>query len=172
MRCCWHCTRVWSRPRLEIRLRYDRRCTSTSRPSTTTRTSIHADLQELMRSGSLIDTTVGRVILNQHLPEEIPFINGLLKKSGSAGVGGLLLHQARQRSDCPKMLDEIKESQLPLRHHGGCLVRHRRHGHSEEEDLDHRPGSQRCGCTSRSNAPVGSSPPASVTTRSSTSGTG
>ena len=29
-----------------------------------------------------LKTTVGRVILNDHLPEEMPFINGLLKKKG------------------------------------------------------------------------------------------
>src|SRR5712672_1617436 len=31
-----------------------------------------------------MDTTVGRVILNDHLPEQMPFINGLLKKKGLA----------------------------------------------------------------------------------------
>src|SRR5271166_6649541 len=31
-----------------------------------------------------MDTTVGRVILNDHLPEDMPFINGLLKKQGLA----------------------------------------------------------------------------------------
>ncbi|HVR43352.1 MAG TPA: DNA-directed RNA polymerase subunit beta' [Thermoanaerobaculia bacterium] len=30
----------------------------------------------------LVETTVGRVIFNMHLPDEIPFINGLLKKKG------------------------------------------------------------------------------------------
>ena len=29
-----------------------------------------------------MDTTVGRVIMNDHLPEQMPFINGLLKKKG------------------------------------------------------------------------------------------
>src|SRR5206468_9927428 len=29
-----------------------------------------------------METTVGRVILNDHLPEEMPYINGLLKKKG------------------------------------------------------------------------------------------
>lgn len=32
--------------------------------------------------GRLLDTTVGRVIFNQHLPEGMPFINGLMKKNG------------------------------------------------------------------------------------------
>src|ERR1041385_6723120 len=54
-----------------------------------------------------MDTTVGRVILNDHLPEEMPFVNGLLKKKG---LGQLVnycylkfgLHTTVQ------MLDEIK----------------------------------------------------------------
>src|SRR5206468_9594589 len=29
-----------------------------------------------------IQTTVGRVIFNSHLPEKFPFVNGLLKKKG------------------------------------------------------------------------------------------
>jgi len=29
-----------------------------------------------------IQTTVGRVIFNSHLPEKFPYVNGLLKKKG------------------------------------------------------------------------------------------
>src|ERR1700759_5583999 len=36
-----------------------------------------------------MDTTVGRVIFNDHLPEEMPFINGLLKKKGLAQLDHL-----------------------------------------------------------------------------------
>src|SRR5260370_8218589 len=31
-----------------------------------------------------MDTTVGRVILNDNLPQDMPYINGLLKKKGLA----------------------------------------------------------------------------------------
>jgi len=41
---------------------------------------VHAEIEELDRK--LVDTTVGRVIFNKALPEEIPYINGLLKKKG------------------------------------------------------------------------------------------
>ena len=41
---------------------------------------IHADLVEVERK--IINTTVGRVIFNQSLPKEMPFVNGLLKKKG------------------------------------------------------------------------------------------
>ena len=41
----------------------------------------HTERQEV--ENELISTTVGRVIFNDHLPEGLPFINGLLKKRGS-----------------------------------------------------------------------------------------
>jgi DNA-directed RNA polymerase subunit beta' len=41
---------------------------------------VHAEPIEFVKQ--YMDTTVGRVILNDHLPEEMPFINGLLKKKG------------------------------------------------------------------------------------------
>ena len=40
----------------------------------------HAEIQDLDRQQ--VDTTVGRVIFNMSLPEEIPYINGLMKKKG------------------------------------------------------------------------------------------
>src|SRR5512138_564550 len=41
---------------------------------------VHAEVHDVSRK--LVDTTVGRVIFNRALPEEIPYINGLLKKKG------------------------------------------------------------------------------------------
>ena len=41
---------------------------------------IHADLVTVERK--IINTTVGRVIFNQSLPKEMPYVNGLLKKKG------------------------------------------------------------------------------------------
>ncbi|MEM6455408.1 MAG: DNA-directed RNA polymerase subunit beta', partial [Acidobacteriota bacterium] len=41
---------------------------------------VHAEVEHC--ENTLVDTTVGRVILNMHLPENMPFINGLLKKRG------------------------------------------------------------------------------------------
>ena len=40
----------------------------------------HADVREVTRE--IINTTVGRVIFNNALPEGLPFVNGLLKKKG------------------------------------------------------------------------------------------
>jgi DNA-directed RNA polymerase subunit beta' len=41
---------------------------------------LHADVQAVDRK--IINTTVGRVILNAELPSAMPFVNGLLKKKG------------------------------------------------------------------------------------------
>jgi DNA-directed RNA polymerase subunit beta' len=41
---------------------------------------LHTEVQEVEHK--IINTTVGRVILNQSIPREMPFVNGLLKKKG------------------------------------------------------------------------------------------
>src|SRR5689334_21637821 len=67
---------------------------------------VHAELEEL--KGELIETTVGRVILNMHLPKEIPFINGLLKKRGLQDlVGYCFITLGNEKT--VEMLDEMKE---------------------------------------------------------------
>ena len=54
-----------------------------------------------------IETTVGRVVLNDHLPEQMPYINGLLKKKG---IGQLVQYCYLQfgLETTVHMLDEIK----------------------------------------------------------------
>ncbi|MGH9776578.1 MAG: DNA-directed RNA polymerase subunit beta' [Candidatus Acidiferrales bacterium] len=55
-----------------------------------------------------ITTTVGRVIFNDHLPKEMPFINGLLKKKGvQALVQYCWLRFGLERT--VQMLDKLKE---------------------------------------------------------------
>ena len=67
---------------------------------------VHAELEELDRT--LIETTVGRVIFNMHLPKEIPFINGLLKKRGLQDlVGYCFITLGNDKT--VEMLDEMKE---------------------------------------------------------------
>ena len=41
---------------------------------------IHTEVQNV--KNQIINTTVGRVILNDHLPEGVPYVNGLLRKKG------------------------------------------------------------------------------------------
>src|SRR5205814_6564959 len=41
---------------------------------------LHTEVQEVQKK--IINTTVGRVVLNQQLPSGMPYVNGLLKKKG------------------------------------------------------------------------------------------
>jgi len=65
----------------------------------------HAEIEELEKK--LIDTTVGRVIFNRHLPDEIPFINGLLKKRGLTELVGFCYSRYGSALTV-EMLDDIK----------------------------------------------------------------
>ncbi len=67
---------------------------------------VHAELEEIDKK--LIETTVGRVILNMHLPKEIPYINGLLKKRGLQDLVGYCFIKLGNAATV-KMLDEVKE---------------------------------------------------------------
>jgi len=59
-------------------------------------------------SGRTINTTVGRVIFNDHLPEEMPYVNGLLKKKGLTSlVNFCFLRYGHAHT--VRMLDELKE---------------------------------------------------------------
>src|SRR5438128_1994132 len=66
----------------------------------------HAEIQELNRQ--IVETTVGRVIFNMHMPEEIPFINGLLKKKGlSELVNFAFINFGNDLT--VKLLDQLKD---------------------------------------------------------------
>ncbi len=55
-----------------------------------------------------LETTVGRVLLNDRLPKELPFINGLLKKRGLGQlVSYCYLKLGREKT--VEMLDELKD---------------------------------------------------------------
>ena len=66
---------------------------------------MHADLEQL--DNQLIDTTVGRVIFNEHLPAEVPYVDGLLKKRGLQELVGYC-YIKHGHDLTVKMLDEIK----------------------------------------------------------------
>ena len=64
--------------------------------------------QSVTLNRQFVNTTVGRVIFNDHLPKSMPFINGLLKKKGLQ----LLVQYANLRFGqalTVRMLDELKE---------------------------------------------------------------
>ena len=67
---------------------------------------VHAEVETLERQ--LIETTVGRVIFNTHLPKEIPFINGLLKKRGLQDLVGYCFIKMGNEATV-NMLDELKQ---------------------------------------------------------------
>jgi DNA-directed RNA polymerase subunit beta' len=67
---------------------------------------VHSEIEEL--DSELIETTVGRVIFNMHLPKEIPFVNGLLKKRGLQDLVGYCFIKLGNAATVA-MLDEIKE---------------------------------------------------------------
>jgi DNA-directed RNA polymerase subunit beta' len=66
---------------------------------------LHTEIQVV--ESQLISTTVGRILFNDHLPEGVPFVNGLLKKKG---LGQLVqfcyLHFGNQKT--VEMVDELK----------------------------------------------------------------
>src|SRR4030081_3524333 len=67
---------------------------------------IHTEPVQVERA--FVNTTVGRAILNDHLPAGMPFINGLLKKKGI----GALVNYCYLRfglETTVKMLDEVKD---------------------------------------------------------------
>ena len=66
---------------------------------------VHAELENVERQ--LIDTTVGRIILNMNLPKEIPFINGVLKKRGLQDLVSYCFI-ALGNEKTVDMLDELK----------------------------------------------------------------
>ncbi len=67
---------------------------------------IHAELRTV--ENQIIDTTVGRVIFNDELPEGMPYVNGLLKKRGLQDLVGYAYFQLGKPATV-KMLDRVKE---------------------------------------------------------------
>jgi DNA-directed RNA polymerase subunit beta' len=56
----------------------------------------------------VIDTTVGRVIFNEHMPEGMPYINGTLKKKGLQSLVNYC-HLRLGHQETVKMLDKVKD---------------------------------------------------------------
>jgi len=67
---------------------------------------VHAEVEHVNRR--LIETTVGRVIFNSHLPEDVPFINGLLKKRGLQDLVGYCFIKLGNDATV-EMLDTLKQ---------------------------------------------------------------
>jgi DNA-directed RNA polymerase subunit beta' len=68
---------------------------------------LHAEIHEV--ENEILETTVGRVIFNSALIEEIPFINGVLKKKGLTQlVNFCVLRHGKERS--VELLDRLKNT--------------------------------------------------------------
>ncbi len=67
---------------------------------------VHAEVEQI--DNQIIETTVGRVIFNQALLAELPFINGLLKKRGLQDLVSYCFIKHGNELTI-RMLDEIKE---------------------------------------------------------------
>ena len=101
---------------------------------------IHTEVQNV--KNQVINTTVGRVILNDHLPKGMPFVNGLLRKKGLQQ----LVQYCYLRFGLEKtveMLDAIKDLGFTLRHPRRHLHRHRRPGHPRGQGARWSRGAQK-----------------------------
>ena len=115
-----------------------------------------------------MDTTVGRVIFNDHLPEDMPFINGLLKKKGL----GQLVNYCYLKFGLQitvHMLDEVKNLGFLYATRAGISI-----GVDDMvvpgEKENWWPTPKRKWSRSKASIRTAPSPPASATTRSSKSG--
>jgi DNA-directed RNA polymerase subunit beta' len=80
---------------------------------------LHTEPQEV--TGQLIRTTVGRVLFNDYLLEEMPFVNGLLKKKG---LGQLIQYcYSRFGNELTvKLIDQVKEAGFTWACYGGMSI--------------------------------------------------
>ena len=110
--------------------------TSTSRSQYDDQDVLHAEVVQI--ENKLIDTTVGRVIFNEHLPDEIPFINGLLKKRGLQDlVGYCYIHHGNELTVL--MLDDIKDVTFDYATKAGISFGVDDMVIPQEQGRDHRP---------------------------------
>jgi DNA-directed RNA polymerase subunit beta' len=80
---------------------------------------IHTEVQNVRNQ--IINTTVGRVIFNDHLPKGTPFVNGLLRKKGLQQ----LVQYAQLRYGVEKtveMLDAVKDLGFRYATHAGISI--------------------------------------------------
>jgi DNA-directed RNA polymerase subunit beta' len=80
---------------------------------------VHAEVETL--DTQLIETTVGRVIFNMNLPNEIPFVNGLLKKRGLQDLVGYCFIKLGNDKTV-QMLDTLKETSFGYATRAGISI--------------------------------------------------
>ncbi|NOZ33956.1 MAG: DNA-directed RNA polymerase subunit beta' [Chlorobi bacterium] len=78
---------------------------------------MHAEIKVLIK-GEIIETTVGRVIFNQHIPEEVDYVNEVLTKKSLRTIIGNIL-KICGTSKTAKFLDDIKSLGYKMAFEGG-----------------------------------------------------
>ncbi len=78
---------------------------------------MHAEIKVLIKD-EIIETTVGRVIFNQHIPEEVAFVNEVLTKKSLRTIIGNIL-KICGTSKTAKFLDDIKSLGYKMAFEGG-----------------------------------------------------
>lgn len=84
------------------------------------RVGLHAAIKVRVK-GEMIETTVGRVIFNQIVPEEVPFINELLRKKKIYEIIGMIYKQVGNLRTA-QFLDDLKEVGFKYSTLGGLSV--------------------------------------------------
>ena len=90
------------------------------------------------REERLIETTVGRVIFNRILPEEIQFVNWQLDKGGLKDLVAEL-YEVGGEENTPDVADAIKDIGFTYATRSGYTHRRFRHHRPGREAGDHRP---------------------------------
>lgn len=70
---------------------------------------IHAKIKVRLSDGELIDTSVGRVLFNEVVPDGVGFINEVLTKKNLRGIIGRVL-KATNFAETARFLDEVKRA--------------------------------------------------------------
>ena len=79
---------------------------------------VPVDKKDLSKGYQTVDTTVGRIYFNQYVPDEVPFINTLLKKKSLRDIiGEVLKYTCVARTS--KFLDDIKNLGYRMAFEGG-----------------------------------------------------
>ena len=79
---------------------------------------IPVDKTDLSKGYKMQDTTVGRILFNQLVPDEVPYINTLLKKKSLRDIIGLVL-KATSIARTAQFLDDIKNLGYRMAFEGG-----------------------------------------------------
>jgi DNA-directed RNA polymerase subunit beta' len=101
---------------------------------------LHTEVQDV--KGKIINTTVGRVLLNEQLAKGFPYVNGLLKKKGLQQlVQKCYLDFGLERT--VEMLDALKNLGFTYATRSGPVDRHRRSDHPGQQGTAGRERTQR-----------------------------